>query len=142
MAKPDVMPDVTPGVIAVAGAAKAFGAVRALDGVDFAIRPGECIGLVGHNGAGKSTLVNVLNGGLTPDRGEIVAAGEVQTGYDVATARMAGIRCVFQELSLCPNLTVAENVRVLREGSGGLGWRRRAAEAIDSSGVGRVLERP
>ena len=67
-----------PAVIAVAGAAKAFGAVRALDGVDFAIRPGECVGLVGHNGAGKSTLVNVLNGGLTPDRGENVAAGEAR----------------------------------------------------------------
>jgi ribose transport system ATP-binding protein len=122
-----------PAVIAVAGAAKAFGAVRALDGVDFAIRPGECVGLVGHNGAGKSTLVNVLNGGLTPERGEIVAAGEAQATYDVAAARGVGIRCVFQELSLCPNLTVAENVRVLREGSGGFGWRNRAAATVRES---------
>ncbi|MFT3973381.1 MAG: sugar ABC transporter ATP-binding protein [Amaricoccus sp.] len=117
-------------VIAIAGAAKAFGAVRALDGVDFAIAAGECVGLVGHNGAGKSTLVNVLNGGLTPDRGRISTGGVAVASYGVAAARAAGIRCVFQELSLCPNLTVAENVRVLREGSGGLGWRRRAAGAI------------
>ena len=62
-------------VIAVAGAAKAFGAVRALDGVDFAVAPGECVGLVGHNGAGKSTLVNVLNGGLAPDAGAVLVDG-------------------------------------------------------------------
>lgn len=120
---------VTP-VISVSGAAKAFGAVRALDGVDFAIAPGECVGLVGHNGAGKSTLVNVLNGGLTPDGGVIAATGLPRTGYDVAAARDAGVRCVFQELSLCPNLTVAENVRVLREGSGGAGWRGKTATAV------------
>jgi ribose transport system ATP-binding protein len=120
----------TEPVIAVSGAAKAFGAVRALDGVDFAVAPGECVGLVGHNGAGKSTLVNILNGGLAPDAGAIRVGGDELAGYDVAAARVAGIRCVFQELSLCPNLTVAENVRVLREGTGGAGWRRRGAAAV------------
>lgn len=132
---PDPAPPPHP-VIAVSGAAKAFGAVRALDGVDFAIRPGECVGLVGHNGAGKSTLVNVLNGGLAPDSGTIAAAGTPLPDYGVAAARAAGVRCVFQELSLCPNLTVAENVRLLREGTGGRGWRTRTAAAI-----GAVLDR-
>lgn len=117
-------------VIAVSGAAKAFGAVRALDGVDFTVAAGECVGLVGHNGAGKSTLVNVLNGGVAPDAGEIRGGGRRLAGYDVAAARAIGLRCVFQELSLCPNLSVAENVRVLREGTGRPGWRRRTGAAV------------
>jgi ribose transport system ATP-binding protein len=114
----------------VTGAAKAFGAVRALDGVDFAVRPGECVGLVGHNGAGKSTLVGVLNGGVAPDTGEVLIDGAPVAGAGVSAARAAGLRCVFQELSLCPNLTVAENVRVLLPGIAGPGWRRRAADRV------------
>lgn len=58
-------------LVALTDAAKHFGAVRALDGVSLAIRPGECLGLVGHNGAGKSTLVNVVNGGLAPSAGTV-----------------------------------------------------------------------
>ena len=124
-------PVTTEPVIAASGAAKAFGAVRALDGVDFAVAPGECVGLVGHNGAGKSTLVNLLNGGARARRRRGPARRRTwRRCYDVAAARAAGIRCVFQELSLCPNLTVAENVRVLREGTGGRGWRGRAGAAV------------
>jgi ribose transport system ATP-binding protein len=117
-------------VISVTGAAKSFGAVRALDGVDFAVRSGECVGLVGHNGAGKSTLVGVLNGGVAPDAGDLRIDGAPPEGAGIAAARAAGLRCVFQELSLCPNLTVAENVRVLLPRIGGAGWRRRAAERV------------
>jgi ribose transport system ATP-binding protein len=123
-------------VIAVAGAAKAFGAVRALDGVDFGAAPAECVGLVGHNGAGKSTLVNLLNGGVAPDAGRMLVDGTEPQAYGIAAARAAGLRCVFQELSLCPNLTVAENVRVLRAGPAGWSWRRAAARA-----VGAMLDR-
>ncbi|MBP7002590.1 ATP-binding cassette domain-containing protein [Amaricoccus sp.] len=117
-------------VIATAGAARAFGAVRALDGVDFSVAPGECVGLVGHNGAGKSTLVGVLNGGVAPDAGRVLVDGREVAGYAVAEAQAAGLRSVFQELSLCPNLTVAENVRVLRAGPPGIGWRGRAGAAV------------
>lgn len=117
-------------VIATVGAARAFGAVRALDGVDFAVRPGECVGLVGHNGAGKSTLVGVMNGGVAPDAGRVLVDGAEAATHGVAEAQRAGLRCVFQELSLCPNLTVAENVRVLRAGPPGPGWRRGAAAAV------------
>src|SRR5437867_7508829 len=85
------------------GVEKHFGAVRALDGVDLAVSAGECVGLVGHNGAGKSTLMHVLAGTLAPDAGVIAIAGAVQSGYVVALAQKLGIRCVFQELSLCPN---------------------------------------
>jgi ribose transport system ATP-binding protein len=117
-------------VISVNGARKSFGAVRALDGVDFTIRPGECVGLVGHNGAGKSTLVSILNGGLAPDEGTIALNGQPTTRYSIAQARSIGLRCVFQELSLCPNLTVTENTRVAHRDLRGFGWRTRARTLI------------
>ena len=120
----------TAPVIAVAGAEKSFGAVRALGGVDLAVEASECVGLIGHNGAGKSTLMHVLAGTLTPDRGAIAVDGAAQTGYGVAAAHRLGIRCVFQELSLCPNLTVAENARILHPALRGFGWRRRAGALI------------
>src|SRR5271157_3141602 len=112
------------------GVAKSYGAVRALDGVDFSIAEGECVGVVGHNGAGKSTLMHVLNGGVTPDRGRLVVAGEEQRGWSAARAKALGLRSVFQELSLCPNLTVAENARVYHPSVAGWGWRRRAGKLI------------
>ena len=112
------------------GLMKSYGAVRALDGVDFSVAAGECVGVVGHNGAGKSTLMHVLNGGVTPDRGRLFVAGEEQRAYSSARARALGLRCVFQELSLCPNLTVAENARVFHPSIRGFGWRRRAGRLI------------
>ena len=114
-------------IVRLDGVEKSFGAVRALAGVDLACRPGECLGLVGHNGAGKSTLMHVLAGTSAPDRGTIVVGGADLTGrYDVAIAHRQGLRCVFQELSLCPNLTVAENARVFHPALKGFGWRNRA----------------
>jgi ribose transport system ATP-binding protein len=117
-------------VIQVEGVAKSFGAVRALDGVDLAIATHECVGLIGHNGAGKSTLMHVLAGTLTPDQAAIQVNGDAQPGYGVELAHKLGIRCVFQELSLCPNLTVAENARILHPALRGFGWRRRAGALI------------
>ncbi len=112
------------------GVEKSYGAVRALDGVDLSLSQGECVGIVGHNGAGKSTLMHVLNGGVTPDRGRLVFAGEDQRGWSAARAKALGLRSVFQELSLCPNLTVAENARVYHPSVRGFGWRRRAGRLI------------
>ena len=63
-------------IIELDGVEKHFGAVRALDGVDFTVRAGECVGLVGHNGAGKSTLMHVLAGTGAPDRGRISVGGQ------------------------------------------------------------------
>ena len=117
-------------IVRLDGVEKHFGAVRALDGVDFAVHAGECVGLVGHNGAGKSTLMHVLAGTLAPDRGAIAIGGALQSGYSVTLAQGLGIRCVFQELSLCPNLTVAENARINHAALKGLGWRRRAGDLI------------
>jgi ribose transport system ATP-binding protein len=113
-------------VVALSGISRRFGAVQALRGVDLAVNAGECIGLVGHNGAGKSTLMFILAGVLSPDQGEFRVGGERRLNSTWA-APPAGVRCVFQELSLCPNLTVAENARIFHHGLSGRGWRRRAA---------------
>ncbi|MEY8831217.1 sugar ABC transporter ATP-binding protein [Sedimentitalea sp. XS_ASV28] len=113
-------------IVALVDAAKHFGPVRALDGVSLAVNPGDCIGLVGHNGAGKSTLVNLINGGLAPTSGTI--------GFGVGeTALAAGVRSVFQELSLCPNLTVVENLRISHASHSGLNWRCAARAEIGQS---------
>ncbi|MBZ9806666.1 MULTISPECIES: sugar ABC transporter ATP-binding protein [unclassified Mesorhizobium] len=117
-------------IIRLNGAEKHFGAVRALGGVDFNVGPGECVGLVGHNGAGKSTLMHMVAGTLTPDSGTIGVHGESEGSYSVSRAQQLGIRCVFQELSLCPNLSVAENTRINHASLTGFGWRRKAAELI------------
>ena len=124
------MPEGAENIIELDGVERHFGAVRALDGVDFIVRAGECIGLVGHNGAGKSTLMHVLAGTGRQDRGSITVTGRPEPDYSVQRAQRLGIRCVFQELSLAPNLTVAENTRVSHRSIRGIGWRRRAAELI------------
>ena len=122
-----------PPVLEVTDIAMRFGEVKALDGVSLRIHPGECIGLVGHNGAGKSTIVSVINGGLAPQQGRIGGDGAVLTSYGIGMARQRGVRCVFQELSLCPNLSVLENTRIMHRGLGGMGWRNRARGVIAAS---------
>jgi ribose transport system ATP-binding protein len=124
------MPEGSSNIVTLNGVEKSFGAVRALAGVDFAVGVGECVGLVGHNGAGKSTLMHILAGTLTPDTGGITVGTETPKSYAVHLAHKLGIRCVFQELSLCPNLTVAENARVLHPAIAGWGWRSKAARLI------------
>ncbi|TIV61594.1 MAG: sugar ABC transporter ATP-binding protein, partial [Mesorhizobium sp.] len=117
-------------IVRLNGAEKHFGAVRALNGVDFHVGAGECVGLVGHNGAGKSTLMHMVAGTLRPDGGQIAVRGNHEASYSVARALELGIRCVFQELSLCPNLSIAENTRINHPSLAGFGWRRKAADLI------------
>ncbi|MEP9388025.1 sugar ABC transporter ATP-binding protein [Mesorhizobium sp. KR9-304] len=113
------------------GVEKSFGAVRALARVSLDVPAGACLGLVGHNGAGKSTLMNILAGTLSASAGRILVSGhDVSERYGVGAANRLGIRCVFQELSLCPNLSVAENARIMHPSLRGIGWRRRAATLI------------
>ena len=110
---------------------KSFGAVRALGGVDLVLQEGEGLGLVGHNGAGKSTLMHVLAGTLKPDQGGLAIAGDdVSAHFSAASASAHGIRCVFQELSLCPNLTIAENARIVHRALKGFGWKGKAKNLI------------
>jgi len=119
-------------IVALQGVARHFGAVRALDGVDLTVSAGQCLGLVGHNGAGKSTLMNLLAGTLAPNLGVLtINDTDVTQGYSASVANQHGIRCVFQELSLCPNLTVAENTHIVHPSLTGPGWRRRAGALIE-----------
>ena len=124
------MPEAGAPLVALDGVEKSFGAVRALGGVSARISAGECVGIVGHNGAGKSTLMHVLSGGVRADAGGLTISGETQDAYSATRAKALGIRCVFQELSLCPNLTVAENARVFHPAIHGFNWRRRAGDLI------------
>lgn len=118
-------------VVDIHGVGKSFGAVNALQNAHLVVQPGECVGLVGHNGAGKSTLMNILSGVLAPDSGTISFAGQATAArYGVSEAKQFGLRCVFQELSLCPNLSVAENARITHPQIRGFGWRSRASELI------------
>ncbi len=119
--------------ITLNGVEKTFGAVRALQGVTLHVKPGECLGLVGHNGAGKSTLMHVLAGTLAPSSGELSVGGvNVSRNWSPVAAREQGIRCVFQELSLCPNLTLAENTRITHKRLQGWKWKTKAAALIKS----------
>ena len=86
------MVDAGASLVDFAGVEKSYGAVRALDGVDFSVAEGECVGVVGHNGAGKSTLMHILNGGVVPDRGCLVIAGEEQPNWNSAHAGALGLR--------------------------------------------------
>ena len=120
-------------IIAVENAHVRFGEVIALNNVSLHVNPAECIGLVGHNGAGKSTIVNVINGGLTPQQGQMSGDGAALPAYSIGIARSQGVRCVFQELSLCPNLTIIENTRLMHRNLTGLNWRTRARRVISAS---------
>jgi ribose transport system ATP-binding protein len=99
----------------VTGLSKAFGGIIALDNVDFEAFPGEVHALLGENGAGKSTLIKALTGAIRADSGEIRLYGMPITVHNPRQARAAGIGAVFQELSLIPDLTVAQNVWFRRE---------------------------
>ncbi|GAA5127782.1 sugar ABC transporter ATP-binding protein [Luteolibacter yonseiensis] len=89
---------------------KSFGAVRALKGVSFELRPGEVHALLGENGAGKSTLIKVITGAHQPDGGTLTVGGEVVAHLTPSKARQLGIACIYQQPALFPDLTVAENI--------------------------------
>ena len=94
---------------------KIFPGVKALSNVDFTLRKGEIHALMGENGAGKSTLIKVLTGVYQNDGGEITIDGEKISIHSPQDAQNNGISTVYQEITLCPNLTVAENMYIGRE---------------------------
>jgi D-xylose transport system ATP-binding protein len=94
------------------GIAKSFAGVKALDGVDLVVAPGECVGLCGENGAGKSTLMKVLSGVFPHGTwdGEILWDGKPLQAENIRDTERAGIVIIHQELMLVPQLSVAENI--------------------------------
>lgn len=124
---------------------KAFGGVHALKGVDFELQAGEIHALLGENGAGKSTLIKVLGGIHRPDSGGILIEGHAAAIHNVADADKYGIRIIHQELSLAPNLSLAENIYLGREpGRFGFVNRRRifadARRLVDTLGLTELSE--
>lgn len=91
------------------GIVKTFPGVRALDGVDFEVMPGEVHTLLGENGAGKSTLMKVLAGMYQPDERQIIIAGQPVRMSTTIEARAQGVVLIHQELSLVPEMSAAEN---------------------------------
>ncbi|MEU5069984.1 sugar ABC transporter ATP-binding protein [Streptomyces asoensis] len=127
-------------VLEMTGIVKEFPGVRALSDVDFRLFPGEIHALMGENGAGKSTLIKVLTGVHPLDGGTITLDGEPVRIASPLQAQQAGISTVYQEVNLCPNLSVAENIFIGREPTraGRIQWkelRRRAAELVDRLGL-------
>ena len=100
---------------------KAFGGIRAVDGVSIAAKKGEVLGIVGHNGAGKSTLIKILSGAYSMDDGEILIGGSQAVINNPRDAQSYGIETLYQDLALAPNLNGAANLFLGREKTTGLG---------------------
>ncbi|MBT2388515.1 sugar ABC transporter ATP-binding protein [Streptomyces sp. ISL-1] len=135
-------------MLSVSSLTKTFPGARALDGVDFAARPGEVHALIGENGAGKSTLIKVLTGVYQPDEGEIVFGGEPVRFATPLAAQHAGISTIYQEVNLVPLMSVARNLFLGREPRGRLGlidfrrMHREADAALRSLGLRIDVRRP
>ena len=123
-------------MLRMTGIAKRFPGVQALAGVDLEVAPGEVHGLLGENGAGKSTLLKILSGAQQPDAGSIIFEGREITLPSPDAAQALGIVTIYQELSLFPALTVAENIFLGREPMSGpfIDWAatRRATKELGS----------
>jgi monosaccharide-transporting ATPase len=127
-------------VLEMTGISKEFPGVRALSDVDFRLFPGEIHALLGENGAGKSTLIKVLTGVYDQDAGSVTLDGQPVEITSPPQAQKAGISTVYQEVNLCPNLSVAENILLGREPVRGtkIRWkqmRREAAELVARVGL-------
>jgi ribose transport system ATP-binding protein len=125
----------SPPAVEATGLIKSFGGVRALGGASFAAAAGEVHALVGENGAGKSTLIKILGGRIRPDAGSVRLKGEAVDLHGPEQAHQRGARTVFQELTLLPWMTVAENLLLRDEPRGPLGLidRRRLAREADAA---------
>ena len=131
-------------ILDMSGIAKSYGATVAVRRVSFDIEPGEIHALLGENGAGKSTVVKVLSGIVAPDTGTLTLDGQPYAPATPMAARAAGVSTAFQELSLLPNLSVAENLMLPRQAKGAAGLvsvsqsRERAAAMLAEYGLGHI----
>ena len=123
---------------------KSFAGVQALRGVSFDLRPGEVHALVGENGAGKSTLIKIISGAEEPDSGTLAIAGRPVRHLDPATSRALGVAVIYQQPSLFPHLSVAENIALALERGGlwqRIDWPARTRRAADLLGrIGSTLD--
>ena len=119
-------------LLELSGIDKHFPGVKALSGVSLRLFPGEVHALMGQNGAGKSTLIKVLTGLYAPDAGSMRLDGQAIHPRSTEDAQKLGISTVYQEVNLCPNLSVAENIFIGRYPKrwGQIDWRRMQAEAV------------
>jgi simple sugar transport system ATP-binding protein len=119
-------------VLELRGISKAFTGVQALNGVSLNLYPGEVHTLMGQNGAGKSTLIKVLTGVYAPDHGQILLAGQAIQPQSTLDAQNLGISTVYQEVNLCPNLSVAENIFIGRypRKFGRIDWKGMQQQAV------------
>ena len=108
---------------------KSFPGVKALQGVDFTLRKGEVHALMGENGAGKSTLIKVLTGVYGKDEGQISMEGKEVLIHSPQEAQKNGISTVYQEITLCPNLSVAENMYIGRLDNIYQNWKKMNSDA-------------
>ena len=129
-------------IISVQGISKSFGATQALKDVHIELHAGEVHGLVGENGAGKSTLINIMSGVYQPDSGQMMLAGEPVSFKNPRQAQIAGIGVVHQELALCLQVSVAENIFMGQKAVDKVGLvnfpdlNRAAAQILDLFGAG------
>ena len=121
-------------ILIMEGISKAFPGVQALDDVSLTLKKGEILCLVGENGAGKSTLMKVLTGVDRPDSGRIILDGKEIQAKSPQHAQSLGISTVYQEINLCPNLTVAENILLGHEPHkmGRIDWAKMNARASET----------
>ena len=145
----NVQSPITAPLLTVRGLKKHFGGVKALDGVDLQIRPGEVHALVGENGAGKSTLIKVLTGLHTPTEGEISFRDTGFVAGQPQWSKEAGIQVVHQEFNLLEHLSIAENISIEALPKTRWGFldkaemRARAVQALELVGLGGIsTQRP
>ena len=125
-------------ILTMRGICKSFPGVKALYKVDFTLRKGEIHALMGENGAGKSTLIKVLTGVYLKDEGEICLEGTPVAIHSPQDAQNAGISTVYQEITLCPNLTVAENMYIGRTKEMKVNWKemeKKAGALLNNLGI-------
>lgn len=120
-------------ILAMKGIYKAFPGVQALEDVDFTLKKGEVHALMGENGAGKSTLIKVLTGVDRPDKGSITFENKEIFTRSPQHAQAMGISTVYQEVNLCPNISVAENILIGREPRtlGRIDWKAMKSRASE-----------
>ena len=133
-------------LLEMVGIQKWFGRVHALRGVDFSIKPGEVVGLVGDNGAGKSTLIKIASGYHRADEGQIFWMGKEVKLNSTRDARALGIETVYQEQALAPHLSISRNIFMGREPVTSLGLmdsRTMDADSLEAlANIGLKLKSP